>query len=974
MKLRTLSVLCMLYTVGLCTHESFSQEPVARDSAQSLLPLGRSGVRDFLLKHPEYDGRGTIIFIFDTGVDVGADGLTKTTTGETKVIDVVDLSRQGDVSLSPAEKSKNGYTALPGPDGNSITASDIDALSQKAVDGRYLLGAFDEERLKNSKSGAQDINGNGKGDDKYLIAVFRTSSAGETYWTAYIDTDMDGQLQDEKPLRSYREKFDTFQIPNPVKSPRFTFAVNIYPESSKINIFFDDGAHGTHVAGIASGYGIGRIEGFNGVAPGARLIAVKISDNSIGGITLTESMKSAYLFADSLSRQLKQPCIINMSFGIGSVVEGQADMEVFLENLLKNNPYLYVSTSNGNSGPGISSSGLPASTGAVFSSGAILTRETGGDVYGASLDDDIILHFSARGGEASKPDVCSPGACVSTVPNWSLSDKMWGTSMASPYTAGVMSLLLSAAQDISSHQGVALAGKAQSSGGANTSARTTAAAVPVPSQLLYDFIRQGAVRMPGYNHLDQGAGYINVQNAFEKMEKWLKGPNRSLPEQFSTSAETPNFPNHRSSNLYFRDGSFLGDDEQVRVAVKRVTPGPSKFSGVYNISSDEPWIEPVQKKLYMRDRQTSVLTLKLDKKKLSAPGLYTAGITGVRGAGMPEIEMLATVVIPYEFAQNKLEFKGEKLAAGKHNRYFIKVPPASGGLKISLKALGKKGQSMFRVFDPDGRIIFTSGLSSGSAGEQLPEENLFYGLRPGVYEVVVHGYFLSDAPASYDLSMDINRVEIASSEGEKDGKMILKKASGGEMNLVSYSEGVRTLQTDAMIIGYRKTSSHKLSGDERFTGSIILRRAESSKRIRIRLSKTDFNKLTDFAFLVTDKNGKAVETETMDYEDNELEIKNIYDADSTELFLTVIPAFTNRSASAVVNISETAVMSQPQQVSLSAGGTASVKLYPYVYEKIQYPAIKPEFYYPDGSVVFGGIFVRDSSDGEVLLEKEFVSE
>jgi tripeptidyl-peptidase II len=50
------------------------------------MSLSTAGVDSFLLQHPTYDGRGVLLLIFDTGVDMSIPGLQKTSTGLPKVI------------------------------------------------------------------------------------------------------------------------------------------------------------------------------------------------------------------------------------------------------------------------------------------------------------------------------------------------------------------------------------------------------------------------------------------------------------------------------------------------------------------------------------------------------------------------------------------------------------------------------------------------------------------------------------------------------------------------------------------------------------------------------------------------------------------------------------------------------------------------------------------------------------------------
>jgi subtilisin family serine protease len=916
MKLKKLAVLFFLSSV------LFAQE-----LSQTFISLKNTGVEEFLTNHPEYDGRGTIIFVFDTGIDIGISGLLKTSNGEDKVIDVQDFTKQGDIKFYPADKKASENKFVFSNKDKKLSVSSSVELKYNSLDEKYFIGVLPETIWMNSGSGVRDINGNKKTDDQFLFVTYRTKIEENETWVLVLDTDLDGDLGNNKELRNYKENHDSFVITNPDGLPYFTMALNIIPEESKVSFFFDDGGHGTHCAGITTGFQIGD-EKLNGVAPGAYLIGLKLGNNNYaGGASVTESMKKCYLYVDKISKERKEPCIITMSFGIGSEIEGRAEMEKFLEELTAKNPYLYICTSNGNEGPGISSSGLPAASYAVFASGAVLAEEVGNDLYGSLTGRDIILHFSSRGGELQKPDIVSPGAAASTVPNYAGGDVSWGTSMASPYTAGVFSLLLSAAQKEFPD-------------------------VKIPSQLLYKIIRESGTKLACYNHVDQGGGLINVNAAYELMRKYIRAGEIKKFETYTITSFSPNMPDEQAPNLYIRNGNSLTGNENFSFSIKRNNLlNQNKFYRIYNLKSDADWLIPIQKKLHLRNSQTANVDVKFDISKMSQHGLYNAKIKAYRAdeSKFPEFEMMATIVKPYEFNSSNnfsQSWKNEELAPGMHKRYFLNIP--ANASDISVKVQSQKGKyTSIRMYlhNPDG-IQEGFAMFNPINKEDIFERH-FYNLTPGVYELVVLGNFTAKSISAFDLTIEVNSVTRINSHVLSQNENIIE--------LINSSSLSKSYSFSGTIDGYQKEYFLSLDSVETFDIPFSLQKGERSKSFELLLSKEDFNKVTDFALMIYDEQGKTLSSSGLSYRNGEISVQRDDSNSDAKYTFTLVPGYTHKAGNMKIKILEKTFFANPTNIKIKQ---SSLTLFPSVVKSVQLDFKKPESEKPTEAFYFGSVVFK----------------
>src|SRR2546427_12325012 len=122
------------------------------------------------------------------------------------------------------------------------------------------------------------------------------------------------------PLHDYRQGRETIAL----GTKPITLAANFDETAGvpKLDIVFDNGGHGTHVAGIAAGHDLFNVAGFDGVAPGAQLLGLKIANSARGGLSVNGSMQRAQETAARSAGQGNLPLVLNLSFGVGNELEG----------------------------------------------------------------------------------------------------------------------------------------------------------------------------------------------------------------------------------------------------------------------------------------------------------------------------------------------------------------------------------------------------------------------------------------------------------------------------------------------------------------------------------------------------------------------------------------------------------------------------------------------------------------------------
>jgi serine protease AprX len=214
---------------------------------------------------------------------------------------------------------------------------------------------------------------------------------------------------------------------------------------------YDDNGHGTHVSSIATGDGTGAsgyASDFAGVAPEAALYVVKVL-NSEGVGDDSVVMQGVEWCAD-------QPGVdvINLSLASGGSSDGRDALSLLVDRIVAEG--IVVVAGAGNSGAAEQTIASPAAAAGAVTVGAVAeySAPTNSTWYSAGM---YRAPFSSRGPTKDgriKPDIMAPGVTIGAAfisrLDVTLCDLRYcyvvssGTSMASPFVAGTVALMLHA--------------------------------------------------------------------------------------------------------------------------------------------------------------------------------------------------------------------------------------------------------------------------------------------------------------------------------------------------------------------------------------------------------------------------------------------------------------------------------------------------------------------------------------------------
>ena len=779
------------FLVGLCGLSAVAQEFELQRAQSVLIPKAETGADAFLEKIPNYDGLGVVIAVFDTGVDPAALGLQTTTTGERKIVDIIDGSGAGDVDTThtvelseldvPGEVEGLSGRTLILPEGfnpaNGTFRLGLKAgrelfhtqvwrriMAERAQHYELELNAIRAERKEAQRraeaAGEREIFSKHRDDltlaeqdavlreeileiledgylDKELGPYFDCLvwHDGE-HFRVIVDTDEDGDLGEETVLRPFGVAGEYGRFADPVAA---TVGVQVYGDGDLLSIVTVSGSHGTHVAAIAAAHFPDEPHR-SGVAPGARILSVKMGDIRIGGGSNLFGEMRAVASAARYGVD-----IMNASWGGASVFQDGSDLSAQLYDRLVRDYGVTAFVSAGNNGPGLSTLGSPGGEARrVIGVGAHVSPDMGKYLYALSRENpETAFGFTSRGPGKSGDlgvDICAPGGATASLASDSIrgSELYNGTSMSAPSASGVGALLISAAKQ----NGVSIS----------------------PERIKTALMR--TARLVESDPFAEGAGMIQALPAWEFLQ--ARQDEAIWDVFFDIEASDDTYIS--GPGIYLRE-TLVDVERAFSVSVSPRLPEAASDTERYAFEADvvlktsDPWIEaPTYLRLAAGAERFRVIV-----KRDWLPETVGAQLGFVRGyaAADPDgpalFEIPITVISPESLSHpeehtHRLE-EPVTLTAGAYHRIFLETPEVADHVAVKLRLRDDDTDVSKRMVVSIQSMAADVSFRQGSTRRFLTfepgqEQTVETDVHPGeVVEVVVHQYW--STPGSTEVEMEV---------------------------------------------------------------------------------------------------------------------------------------------------------------------------------------------------------------------------
>jgi len=742
--------------------ESPDAAPAPPDSTtpaqNAYMPTQDIGAPQFVAAHPTWDGRGVVIGQLDTGVDLDHPALQTTTTGQRKIIDWVtftDPLTDNDPTWIVMDRTvtviAGTFTVGSGAAAKTYTG---------APDGTWKFGIFDESDPRFGGQGSEyaiscggDLNRNGVCGDTFAILW----DGIDTVW---VDSNADLSFTDEHAMQPYKVKYDVgeFGRDNPATPIKESvpFVVQVDPAANAVNIGIASGEHATHVASIMTGNGLFKDAtnpGFNGVAPGAQLVSIRVCLFVVG--CTAHALIEGMIYAEKVANV----DTINMSIGgLPSLNDGNNARAILYNSLIeKKGAEMFISA--GNSGPGVNTVADPSVATAVMSVGAYWSRASAFANYGAVVNTAEAIHdFSSRGPREDggfKPDIVAPGNAVGAIPLWEGQQCLAyncrvgygflnGTSMAAPEATGASALLLSA-----------------SKGGTDVHSNDKKFR---PAELR-QAMRSSARFISGYAAHEQGFGLIDVGRAWDLLSSNVKTSSlKSAVEThtlLSSFLATPGI----GTGIYDREGVVLGAAPYTRTYT---FSGDSGTFGLSWIGNDGTFSLPPGVTSITTSKKGTTLPIRVTPTTVGAHSAILV-LDDPKTAGIDFATMNTVIVAEPLNAANgytaTLTGSANKFEDSRPN-FFFQIPPGTTALRVTMEGL--TGRSKFVRLHPYGVPIDPSNTAFQNAPYTASRTTQVSPL-PGTWEVGTEASrtTLVD-PATFKVTATAYRVDFSPTSWTQD--------------------------------------------------------------------------------------------------------------------------------------------------------------------------------------------------------------